>query len=282
MNSWFQHAHIDKIQSGIIGKRLPPGVLHGVIEQVLLDGKDHIDLKDKATGLFFDLVDYDPYERWTGLQEFLGKMRLWSVRHSSGPTQDTAEKTAELYAMRHSPDGWKQLDRIFNELCGMTLSGIADTMEIFHHAEDPGLHEPEMFSLSMRVVAHDLVNGFSIIPWKAVASQVDLILPFADQVVASQAEAFRQGMSYPSDHDLDYYVKVSRAKPADLLLIKGGRTILEIPVVKDSSQALFDLDWVRTKFTKKDRALVAAVAAVAPASAANKLKARHLEDELGL
>jgi hypothetical protein len=281
MVNWFQHAQIAKIQ-----KRIPANHRKGLclpIERVLLDGADPINLKDKATALLFHMVGFDAYDRWAGLQEFSDDFALWMRRHDQGPSLYAAPEMAEIFELRNSSDGWKQIDGLFDYLAGTSLSKIVDTTQVLHHADDPGLHGPELFSIDIKVTAYDLVNGFSNAPWVAMASSLDLILSLAEKALEAQADVFSQMSHFDQAlGDSSYHLKVLRAKPAQISIIHNGKRVIEIPVERGRGDQLFDINWSQTRFLRCDRDTITAVAAVAPASVGNAMKGKCLEEEMGL
>jgi hypothetical protein len=283
MNNWFSHAHLIRLESGMRDYGANSKLLQCPIDDVRLGDGSLINLKDRATELLFKVVKFDPYQRFTDLTDFKKEFRVWAVSHSLGPGTYKDSWLEELYSLKQSPGGWDQLDQLVFGLIGTSFSQVVEDLRVFHPSDDPGLHGNECLSVSLQVVSHELTNSFSVIPWKAMASTLDLVLPFVDDVVAAQSlqhwnlVALGSKSDYPS-----YSERVARARPSEITVSHNGRSVLVVPIPKVENGQPFQPDWAKTRFFSKSRATIESVIAVAPASAANLLKGRLLEDELGL
>lgn len=283
MNNWFSHAHLTHLKQRLRDESINSGLLKCPIDDVRLNDVDRINLKDRATSLLFDLVGYDPYERFTDLSKFKSKFSRWEITNFRGPTTYLAPELQELYSLRDEPQGWQQIDDIFTCLTGVSLSHIADTLKIHHHADDPGLHGMECFGLTLKVTGHDLVSNFSVMPWMAMASRLDLILPFVEKIVQAQGMHHLNLKFLGSQSgSLSYSDRVARAKPSEIIVSTTGKSVIAVPVKRQEDGQAFEPDWAQTKFFAKGRATIESVIAVAPPRATNLLKGRMLEDELGL
>jgi hypothetical protein len=283
MNNWFSHAHLTHLQQRLRDENTKPGLLMCPIDDVCPNGVDRINLKDRATSLLFDLVRYDPYDRFTDLSKFKSEFSRWAITHHRGPTTYLAPELQELYALRDEPGGWQQIDPLFTCLTGASLSHVADNLKIYHHPDDPGLHGKECFAVTLKVTGHDLTNNFSVMPWMAMASRLDLTLPFIEKIVKTQGmhHLNLKFMGSKSDN-LSYSDRVARAKPSEVIVSIAGKSVIAVPIRRQECGQAFEPDWAQTKFFTKDRATMESVIAIAPLRAANLLKGRLLEDVMGL
>jgi hypothetical protein len=283
MNNWFSHAHLAHLQQRLRAENTKPGLLSCPIDDVRLNGVDPINLKDRATSLLFNLVHYNPYDRFTDLSKFKSEFSRWAICQFHGPTTYHAPELKEIYALRDTPGGWQQIDHLFTCLTGVSLSHVADNLKIYHHPDDPGLHGKECFAVKLKVIGHDLVNNFSVMPWMAMTSTLDLVLPFIEKIVRTQGMHHLNLKFIGSQSDnLSYTDRVARAKPSEVIVSKAGKIVIVVPMKRQEGGQPFELDWAQTKFFAKGRATVESVLAVAPAREANLLKGRMLEDEIGL
>jgi hypothetical protein len=274
MSFWQQYAQLTRFSERAIDINQP-------FNQVCLDNGEPVDLDDRATKAFFELVEFDPKVPFWSYGELYQSLRFW-LKDIAGNPMAMAVKVNNFFNTRHVGDSWTKLDSMLGYMSGPTLSATVDATDVILIPGDNIQAGADYFSVNIGVVGDDLLSNFSTIHCRAVASSFDRLLPTVQAVVDDQANRYlrlrdlhRESSEYLSVH------KDLRCKPLWVSVNKNGSFFMESGL-DGHPQNDFTINWGQVKFRSADMASVASVVAIASRSQGNKLKGRYLEEALGL
>lgn len=274
MNFWRQYAQLTRFSERAIDINLP-------VNQVFLDNGEPVDLGDRATKAFFELVEFNPEAPFGNYRDLYRSLRFW-LKDIAGNPMAKAVKVSDFFHTRHVGDGWKKMDSMLKCMSGSTLSEVVDATDVILSPGDEIQAGADYFSVNIGVVGDDLLSNFATIQCRAVASSFDRLLPTVQAVVDDQANRYlrlrdldRASSEYLSLH------KDLRCKPLWVSVDKNGSFFMESGL-DGHPQDDFSINWGQVEFRAADMASVGSVVAIASRSQGNKLKGRYLEEGLGL
>lgn len=281
MNFWRQYAQLTRFRERADNSITTCKGYNLPFNQVRLDNGEAVDLDDRATKAFFELVDFDIKQSFANLRELNRSLRFWLKDKADNPMA-MAVKVNDFFHTRHVGDGWTKLDNMLKYMAGYTLSETVDATDVILSPGDKIQAGADFFSVNIGVVGDDLLSNFATIHCRAVASSFDRLLPMVQAVVDGQANRYlrlrdldRASSEYLSVH------KDLRCKPLWVSVDKNGSFFMESSL-DGHPQDDFSIDWGQVEFRAADMASVASVVAIASRGQGNKLKGRYLEEGLGL
>jgi hypothetical protein len=280
MGNWFQHLHFERLNALI--KRADKETCEGFFEplsRLVIDGRS-IDLHDPAFLKFLKTIGISQDDNWKSIYNIQTKLNSWVLQRFRGPGTLPGSNLDELFELRTSGEGWKELDFVFKYMTGMTFSEVWDNTKILHDSEDPGLHGDVCYSVMVRIF--NTHSKASIIQIEAVASSQERIVPLA--ILAAAAVQQRFDWARLDDDRPEFYLvsKLGHAEPIRIDIRKNGHTQFAVPVRDLAFPGAIDLDWRSIDVQVEDMDMLKALLKVVPDEAKQQVKGKFLQNQLGM
>jgi hypothetical protein len=252
------------------------------LKELFLVGGQPIDLKDKATQQFFELMSFDPGQFDVDLSEF----RRLVISRVDGfvdePTSDLSSAFQAFLAQGDVDGSWTQLNGLYQLLTGSDLSVIVDVSDVLMSPDDKGLDGDEWYAANLELARLDGDQSSLFVFGVAIASSLEQLLLLTRDEVLQREDSYRslRKKRIPSTQYVSSDLP-ERFEPAYVFIQKNDVNFIHVPVSERQSHGGFDLRWERASFPN-DRATTQVIAAVATKSVGSKLKGRLLYEELGL
>jgi hypothetical protein len=249
------------------------------LQDFLLDGTTPVDMQDKATRQFFELVSFSPTDhRYASLS----RLRTHVIDVLRDLDADGSAALTEFLAAGDESGEWDHLNRLFRHMTGSALSEIANPLNVLIHANDQGLEGGQCFSADLAVAC---VSGhkFLVTNTVAIASTLEhLLLLIRDDVLrSSDSYDWLKNKINLSKRSVDSEMPEPTLEPALLTINKNNRRFMQVSVTCAEADGEYEVLWEHIRFSPT-RETIKAISAVAPPEVANRIKGRHLENEIGL
>jgi hypothetical protein len=281
MNNWFHHFHLEHLNNLVRNSESRDCEDYfEPLSRVIIDQRP-VDLRDPALCKFMKAIGVSLDDQFKSLNDITNKLGRWSTKRHFGPATYDCSYLDELFELRTSATGWRELDRVLNHMAGVTLSHASDNPQILHNADDPGLHGDVCYSVLLQTYNFD--SGLSKRKWAAIASSVDLIVPLA--LLAAQAEqaVYETVAALDEGHpDFSPERKRSQGEPVKMDVRKNGKRQVSIPLINSQESGIVEPIWRNLEVEVEDMAMMKALLAVAPEDAKQLVKGMFLEGQLGL
>lgn len=261
------------------------GMYRPIDQAIMLDGNP-IKMDDPAVALFFKMIGVDSPAS-TDLADAVRKLETWYLINLKKPGIVGYESPAlaDLMALRLTPNGWVELDRVFRQIAEEPLSKKADrvTENLLIHPDDPGVNGPVIYSIDYLVMKEGDVFDND----KVYASTPGFAVSLIDELMRREGERY---LKYGSYHDS------GTSTLAGVYLRCNGEIQFLAPVVPGKTMRMAkdglmkpeddyskpQVNWAEISWQKYDRSVMKEVAAVLPRALATKVKGTYLSDELGM
>lgn len=281
MSNWFHHFHLERLHALVRDSEFRDCVDYfEPLVRISID-QQPINLRDPALRKFMKAIGMNLDDQFKSLNDIASKLSRWSTNRHLGPATFHCQHIDELFELRSSSAGWRELDRVLNYMAGVTLSGVADTPHILHNADDPGLHGDVCYCAMLYTYNFD--TKITKRKWAAIASSADLIVPLA--LLAAQAEEnlFHAVASMDEGHaDFSPERKRSQGMPAAIDILKNGKRQLRMPLLEGEKFGVIEPHWRILKVEVDDIDMLKALLAVAPEEFKHMVKGMFLEGQLGI
>jgi hypothetical protein len=253
------------------------------LHALLISGLHPIDMQDKATQRFFELMDYDHSTQNLNVSSFRTHVINCLSRMEHDLTEEKSLTFQEFLLQGEAGEDWTQLNALFQHLTGTSLSVIVDVSDVLMRPDDNGLDGEEWFSANLQVARLDGDQSSLMVFGVAIASTLDqLLLLIKDEVLRrDDSYASLRKKRMPSSMYVSSDIP-ENFEPAFVEIKRNNELFLGVPIGIETADGEFEASWERTAFSQPSREATLAIAAVAPRRVAHKLKGRQLYDELGL
>lgn len=279
MKNWFNHIYLTNLYDAL----KPSQELQDYkapLSEVRI-GSVSIDLSDEGLHRFFAVVGFSPDEEGASLRAIKSAFFQWVLGHSWGPGSYDSTKVDELFALGATEGGFRELDRLFGHMAKMTLTEVMQSTVVLHDPLDPGLHGDACYRCHLDVVAFDLPSMYGRRGSIAMASDLKYLIPLVVAEVAAQSDRFNKLESLGVKTD-EYQAesKTKRAKPTAVYMELNGVDYLHANIPNMNTGETYAIDWgtVALEDLEKMKLLSAAL----PQHTGRRVKAKFLEDELGM
>lgn len=280
MSNWFNHVYLRNLYDALDEATASADYQAPFSE--ILNQSLVLNLEDPAVDQFFKLIGFDPLSKGACFRSIEFALMTWVREHSAGPGTYDPEAVDRLFELQGSPLGLIELDRLFGQMAGVSLSAVVRNTQVLHDPADPGLHGPVCFAMHMDVLSFEMNNMAGRRTYLAMGSTLDHVLAFAGKAVSEQGQRFNTLSALGRDSsEYQAETKAGRAKPSSLLIDKAGKVFLSINVPNRNVGEDYELDWASAKYTRSI-ATMSSIVAAAPERVGRQIKARHLEDDLGM
>lgn len=197
--------------------------------------------------------------------------QLSRTYHAPGVAGYESWETAEietLLAFRKKKEGWRQLDRLYKHATGRTLSDIVDQATFVFDPKDPGLDGDVCYSLGFDL-GYDLEDdGFKpsfahAVKHIAMASTPEILLQLLEKgrLLAGKQLSKKTGLFEQVD-----FVEI----------YKNNEKVCTVEI-RDEVPC-----WSKTHWIENSQEVMLAINQVAPKAEGLRMKAKYLDDALGL
>jgi hypothetical protein len=281
MNKWYRYSLLKEYRERMLWENCNSQGIFKPVNELVVDGR-HINLNDYAVSKFFDLMKFNPSPKtalFVGLTRELDEYLIRPLK-SFDPVED--ELLKDLFESRNSQDGWVELDKILNYMGGVTLAQVVDETSILINPLDDVLNGAERFHISVTIKTD---NGKDHLHQsrRAIASRFDLLLPLVQKIVDSDPD-----VSWTFKDDNRRLVCASTKKNGyfpdlDFIEVFHNNTgVLGIHIAADKVAKKYSINWDKLETRTAGTEIISALSKFAPPRVGNRLKGKHLEDELGL
>lgn len=253
------------------------------LDALLISGLHPIDMKDKATQRFFDLMGYDHGDQKLDMSSFRNHVINCLARMEHDLTTAESLTFQEFLLQGEVGEDWAQLNALFQHITGSSLSVIVDVSDVLMPPGDNVLDGEEWFSANLQMARLDGDQSFLMVFGVAIASTLEqLLLLIKDDVLRrDDCYASLRKKRVPSSMYVSNDMP-ENFEPAFVEIKRNNEPFIGVPIGVEVAVGVFEATWERAEFLQPSREATLAVAAVAPRRVANKMKGRHLYEELGL
>lgn len=253
------------------------------LDSLLISGLHPIDMQDKATQRFFELMGYDPVVQKLNISSFRTHVSNCLSRMEHDLTTEESLTFQEFLLQGEAGEDWTQLNALVQHITGSDLSVIVDVSDVLMRPDDNGLDGEEWFSANLQVARLDGDQSFLMVFGVAIASTLDQLLLLIKEDVLRRDDCYSslRKKRVPSS----MYVSNDIPENFELAFVeikRNNEPFIGVPIGVEIADGVFDATWERTEFFQPCREATLAIAALAPRRVAHKLKGRQLYDELGL
>jgi hypothetical protein len=251
------------------------------VQDLILCDSVPIDLQDKATQKFLEILNYDPVHRKANVASFRYHVGDALSRMEQDPTMEKSLALQEYLAGVDAGAYWDQMNRLFRHMTGSSFCEIVDASNVLMHPLEQGLNGDQWLSASLQVARLDTGKTFLIEHTVAIASTLEnLLLLLRDEVLQGDEtyDFFRKKRSpdlVVGEEDL------MALEPILVTIKKNNQYWMQFPIKFIDADGRHDIEWERGRF-RANREIIKAVTSVAPPEVANRIKTKYLESELGL
>lgn len=264
MSNWFDHIHLTRLQAVI--EQSDCQQCKGFTDPIVrmrFNNLGLIDVYDLAFRAFVRSIGMDADDNWKTPQNVCERLLTFALKNHPGASENPS--LDELFELRSSSNGWRELDRFFVHLTGKTLSGIVDNHRILHDADDPGLHGSVCYSAVVHTSGENRIKRRKV--FKALASSCERIVP----LVVASAQALQTDFA-KGESDEPFLVEIK----------KNGQRQLSVSVIDSKEPGKVDIDWTSIDVDVEDMAMLKALLSIVPEPARLLVKGRFLQGQLGL
>lgn len=280
MKSWFNHIYLTNLYDALKPSQDAPDY-KAPLREVRIDSTP-IDLKDQGLQRFFAVVGFSPDEQDASLRAIKSAFFKWVLEHSWGPGSYDPTQVDDLFSLGAVKGGFDELDRLFSHMAKVTLTGIIQGTEILHNPSDPGLHGAACYRCHIDVVAFDLPSMYGRRGSIAMGSSLKYLIPLLIDEVAAHSDRYNRLDSLGLE-SVEYQAesKTKRAKPTNIYVELNGVDYLSATIPNMNRGESFEIDW-STINKLDDPERMKQLSAALPKPIGQRVKARFLEDELGM
>ena len=279
MKSWFNHIYLTNLYDALKPSQEVQDFKSPLSEVRI--GSVPVDLSDEGLQRFFDVVGFSPNEEGASLRAIKSAFFKWVLEHSWGPGSYDSTKVDELFVLGAAESGFRELDRLFNHMAQVTLTEVIQKTEILHDPIDPGLHGDACYRCHLDVVAFDLPSMHGRRGSIAMGSDLKHLIPLVVSEVAAQSERYNRLESLGiKSAEYQAESKTRRAKPTDVYVELNGIDYLRAKIPNMNAGETFEIDWSTIEIEDAEQMKI--LTAALPKSIGRRVKARFLENELGM
>lgn len=278
MGSWFNHVYLINLYDGL--KLIQSEArLKAPIKELVIDGLP-LNTEDEALNALYSLVAFDPEKGAASFQSLKSALFQWVLHHSRGPGSYNPMKVDALFDI--GPGSFQEIDRLFNHMAKVTLSGVMSQAEILHDPADPALHGGTCYRCHLDVTAFDLPSMYGRRKSIAMGSSLKHLIPLVISEVGAQSDRFNRLQSQGIDSS-EYKAesKLKRAKATDIYVELNGVEVVRASIPNKNQGEALDIDWVNASHDSSV-SLMRSLSAALPKNIGRQFKARFLENELGM
>lgn len=249
------------------------------VQDLLLDGVPY-DPEDTATQCFFELMDSAEDNH----QVVLGRLRVNVIDalqiHTKHRSDERSIALQEFLAAGDEGGSWAQLNLIFRQMTGSTLSEIANPANVLIHADDHGLDGDQWFAAVIEVASLGR-QKFLMTNTVAMASTLEHLLFLIRDDILGRGDScdWWKHKKFPSNPDDS--ISPKDLMPAFITINKNNQYFMQLMITCAEAEGEYEVDWERGRY-KATRETIKAITAVAPPEVRNRIKASYLESEMGL
>lgn len=293
MQRWMNWLHITNLVEDLQddGLQQPDyqqerGMFKPLKSVVLTDG-DPINLEDQAVAHFLKMIEVDVDDPESNLKHVTWRLQTWMLINLKKPGIHGYESKDldDLMALRSMQNGWRELDRIINQVSGRTFTSKVDRANesIIFSSQDDGLGGDSYYAISLLHSSSAESNRDHV----AFASTSAIALGLIDEVLK------REGMRYalygdgftttaPDSFHLTKNNAIQFSVPIKPAVVHetDPEDRMEITIRNDYTN--LHADWSSTHWYKHDREILKSISAVLPKMVSSLIKGSFLGEELGI
>lgn len=283
-SSWLDYVAFYEIASGVVdaGKKADNLPFYD-FGSMILEGGGKVQLADPGIKALMLAVRLDDVDGNTFLENLTRKISLWKVQHSSkGPGQYDMSPIVNL---RTTCDqyGWDGVDSMMQTLYGVTVSRAFSTPRTLIDPSDRGVDGDQCYSVSLKVRGNPgraSIHYEFADPWRFLTSSPEKLVDRLSSLVECHFFGTKLQERQPSATQISALADSSI--PVAVNIKKNGLRVATMKVKLNADGASVEIDWPTARVMLDDRAVMASLAAIAPARDASRIKATFLEAALGL
>jgi hypothetical protein len=281
MNRHLKHVLLIRLSDHLQDTKQFCTSLETPIQDLILYDSAPIDLQDKATQRFLEILNYDPIKRKANLASFRYFVGEALSRMEQDPAQERSMALQDYLAGVGAGSDWGHMNRLFRHLTGSSLCEIVDASNVFMHPLDQGLDGDQWLSATLQVARVDRGKTFLIEHTVAIASTLEhlLFLVRDDVLQGDETYDFLRRKRSP-----DLVVGVEDPMQLEPILVrikKNNQYWIQFPIKFTDTDGEYEVDWERGRF-RANVEIIKAISAVASPEVANRIKSAHLQEALGL
>lgn len=251
------------------------------LQNLILGDSVHINMQDKATQKFLEILDYDPVHRKANVAKFRYHVGDALSMMEQDPTMEKSLALQEYLAGVDAGEYWDQMNRLFRHMTGSSLCEIVDASNVLMHPLDQGLNGDQWLSASLQVARLDRGKTFLIEHTMAIASTLENILLLLRDAVLRGDESYDFLRRKRSPDLVAGEEDLMQLEPLLVTIKKNNQYWMKFPIKFVDADSRHEIDWEGGRF-RASREIIKAVTSVAPPEVANRIKTKYLESELGL
>jgi hypothetical protein len=282
MSNWFNHVHLVRLSQAIVHSDCDnrPEFFEP-ISKIRFKNQELINACDPAILKFMQALDMPTDDNWQRPDDICKKLLDWLKNNHLGPGTYDGSLLDELFELRSTSGGWRELDRLLRHMTDHSLSNLVDTNTILHQVDDPGLHGAVCYSVFVHTCDAD--KFMRAAECKALASTAERIVPLAlggAQVVKTDFDKVQAMKSMKPRFTLP--IEKILWEPYRIEIKKNGKRLWSAPVIDSTVPGLVEIDWASIQVDAEDIGMMKALLTIAPADSWNVIKGKFLQEQLGL
>ena len=283
MKSWFNHIYLTNLYDALNPSKSSLD-FEAPLKGVLIDSAP-INFEDEGLQRFFSVVGFSTDEQDASLRAIKSAFFQWVLGHSWGPGSYDSTSVDSLFELSSLKGGFDELDRVFGHIAqtdNVSLSGVIQSTVILHDPKDPGLHGDSCYRSHLDLVAIDLPNMYGRRASMAMGSSLEYLIPLVIAEVEAQSERFNLAQDLGCHHpEYKNETSLRRAKPTKVYVELNGVDFLSADIPNQNLGDQFVIDW-GTVVHDGDVSTMKSLSSALPKVIGRKVKAKFLEDELGM
>lgn len=284
-NHWTYWSHLAMLHLNIDDngnlQRLEFEVKNDPLVTYQVDGRA-LDFSSPALGVLLKICGISsPVSKDIELYDVKRGLAKWYstnvASHSRKLGKDTAQELEELFRLRNSPDGWKEVDSLTKLLAGKTLSALVDSSSsVLFDPQDPKLGCENPFYAQVYKGAMVVLN-----PDTDLMTYEDQIRMNCGFVASSLDRLMKNVMTHMGQFHQDGVD--ARECPDYVSIYRGPLRILSFPLKKcgESGHGL-EMIYSRIEWNRTGQGLLKDLLSAIPEEAHHKVRGTMFAEELGV